>query len=81
MVGSYDMMCLFHTGLHGSATIAHPTLGESPSEGSNELRRALILLSVLFLHNLNISKAYSVGHLIVFPREVENRGTENVRNF
>lgn len=80
------MLCLFHMGL---VCVAVQRLPIQPrrdhlSLGCNELHHALVLLSVLFLHNLNISKASSIvgsGHLIVFPQEVENRGMENVRAF
>lgn len=78
--------CLFHMGL---VCVAVPWLPVQPRRdhlpvGCKELRHALVLLSALFLRDLNLSKAYSIvdsGHLIVFPQEVENRGTENVRAF
>lgn len=85
MVGSYGMMRLFHMGWVSMAVQGLPIQPQENhlSVGCNELHDALILLYVLFLHNLNTSKAYSIigsGHLIVFAHEVENWGTENVRH-
>lgn len=76
----HDAFVPHGTGLHGCAI---QPWENHLSVGCNELLHALILLYMLFLHNLNTSKACSIigsGHLIVFAQEVENRGTENVRD-
>lgn len=56
---------------------AHPMPVRSTLVGCNELLNPLILLSVLFLHSLNVSQAYSnvgSGHFVIFPQEWKTEG-------